>query len=162
MADSSHDGLTVSGLVGAVATAPQLRGLRVINHWSDVREVSCPRDPREVAMGERTVGRENGPPAGPAGFTDFLHRWNVGDRSAADEVFRLVYQELNERELGHGGMGVVYLANRVDGEFRRQVALKVLKRGMDSDEFVRRFQNERQILADLTHPNIAGLFEGGT
>jgi serine/threonine-protein kinase len=66
------------------------------------------------------------------------------------------------RELGRGGMGVVYLADRVDGEFRRQVAVKVLKRGMDTDDFIRRFHTERQILADLCHPNIAELHDGGT
>jgi serine/threonine-protein kinase len=59
-------------------------------------------------------------------------------------------------------MGIVYLADRVDGEFRRRVALKVLRRALDSDDFIRRFQNERQILADLCHPNIAELHDGGT
>ena len=66
------------------------------------------------------------------------------------------------RELGRGGMGIVYLAERADGEFKRQVALKVLKRGMDTDDIVRRFRNERQILAQLRHSNIAGLYDGGT
>ncbi len=64
--------------------------------------------------------------------------------------------------LGAGGMGVVYLAVRVDGEFRRRVALKVLKPGMDSEEIVRRFRAERQILAALDHPNIVRLLDGGT
>lgn len=65
-------------------------------------------------------------------------------------------------ELGRGGMGAVYLAERDDGEFRRRVALKVIKRGMDTDFIVRRFRNERQILAALDHPNIARLLDGGT
>ena len=63
--------------------------------------------------------------------------------------------------LGRGGMGAVYLARRRD-DYRQRVALKLIKRGMDSDEIVRRFQNERQILADLDHPNIARLLDGGT
>ncbi|MCA9736865.1 MAG: protein kinase, partial [Gemmatimonadetes bacterium] len=63
--------------------------------------------------------------------------------------------------LGRGGMGAVYLAERADGEFERQVALKVVKRGMDSDEILERFRAERQILAGLEHPNIAGLLDGG-
>jgi serine/threonine protein kinase/tetratricopeptide (TPR) repeat protein len=67
-----------------------------------------------------------------------------------------------EREIGRGGMGAVYLAQQNDNHYQRQVAIKVIKRGMDSDEIVRRFRNERQILANLTHPNIAGLYTGGT
>ncbi|MEZ4417001.1 MAG: protein kinase [Gemmatimonadota bacterium] len=63
--------------------------------------------------------------------------------------------------LGRGGMGAVYLAERADGEFERQVALKVVKRGMDSEEILERFRSERQILAGLEHPNIAGLLDGG-
>ena len=65
------------------------------------------------------------------------------------------------RLLGRGGMGAVYLAARQD-DYRRQVALKLVKRGMDSDEIVRRFENERQILADLDHPHVARLLDGGT
>ncbi|MEP6923367.1 MAG: protein kinase [Pyrinomonadaceae bacterium] len=66
------------------------------------------------------------------------------------------------RELGRGGMGAVYLANRADGEFRQEVALKLIKRGMDTDFIVRRFRHERQILAALEHANIARLLDGGT
>ena len=67
-----------------------------------------------------------------------------------------------EREIGRGGMGAVYLAQQNDDHYQRRVAIKIIKRGMDSDEIVRRFRNERQILANLTHPNIAGLYSGGT
>ncbi len=66
------------------------------------------------------------------------------------------------RPLGHGGMGSVYLAARADGEFEKQVAIKVLKRGTDTDEILRRFRTERQILAQLDHPNIARLLDAGT
>jgi serine/threonine protein kinase len=66
------------------------------------------------------------------------------------------------REIGSGGMGTVYLAERADGEFRQQVAIKLIKRGMDTDFVLRRFRNERQILASLDHPNIARLIGGGT
>ena len=65
------------------------------------------------------------------------------------------------REIGRGGMAAVYLAERADQQFRRQVALKLVKRGMDTDEVLRRFRQERQILASLEHPNIARLFDGG-
>ena len=66
-----------------------------------------------------------------------------------------------QRELGKGGMGVVCLAVR-DDEFRKRVALKLVKRGMDTDEILNRFRHERQILASLDHPNIARLLDGGT
>jgi serine/threonine protein kinase/tetratricopeptide (TPR) repeat protein len=66
------------------------------------------------------------------------------------------------RELGIGGMGAVFHATRADGEFAQTAALKLIKRGMDSDAVLRRFFNERQILASLEHPNIARLIDGGT
>ena len=65
------------------------------------------------------------------------------------------------RQIGLGGMGVLYEAIRED-EFQRRVALKVIKRGMDSTSIIRRFHRERQILAGLSHPNIAALLDGGT
>jgi eukaryotic-like serine/threonine-protein kinase len=65
------------------------------------------------------------------------------------------------RELGRGGMGAVYLAERAD-EYKKQVAIKLIKRGMDTDSVLRHFRNERQILAGFDHPNIARLFDGGT
>ena len=66
-----------------------------------------------------------------------------------------------EGEIGRGGMAVVYRAERVDGGFAQRVALKVLKRGTDTDEVLRRFAQERQILATLDHPDIARLLDGG-
>ncbi len=65
------------------------------------------------------------------------------------------------RELGHGGMGAVFLADRDDGHFEQRVALKLIRRGMASDEILRRFVRERQILARLEHPHIARLLDGG-
>jgi len=65
-------------------------------------------------------------------------------------------------ELGRGGMGAVYLAERADGQFEKRVAIKVLKRGTDTDEVLRRFRIERQILANLEHPNITRLLDAGT
>lgn len=66
-----------------------------------------------------------------------------------------------ERRLASGGMGTVYRALRTDGQFTQQVAIKVVKRGMDSEEVLRRFRAERQTLAALDHPNIARLIDGG-
>jgi serine/threonine protein kinase len=67
-----------------------------------------------------------------------------------------------EREIGRGGMGAVYEATRADNEFSKRAAIKLVKRGMDTDFILRRFRKERQILAALDHPHIAGLLDGGT
>ncbi|MFN2476030.1 MAG: serine/threonine protein kinase [Chthoniobacterales bacterium] len=80
-------------------------------------------------------------------------RENTGRRVGSYELLR---------ELGRGGMGAVYLARRTDGLFEQTVAIKLLKRGTDTDEVLRRFRAEREILARLEHPNIARLLDGGT
>ena len=69
--------------------------------------------------------------------------------------FRLV------REIGRGGMGAVWLAERADGAFRQRVAVKLIRSGWDVDDVLARFRAERQILAGLQHPNIAHLVDGG-
>ena len=65
------------------------------------------------------------------------------------------------RELGRGGMAVVYLAERADGGFDQQLAIKLLQRGFESGELLARFEQERQILAAARHPGIARLLDGG-
>ncbi len=65
-------------------------------------------------------------------------------------------------EIGRGGMGTVYRAIRADDEFQKQVAVKLVKPGMDSEAILQRFRHERQILASLDHPYIARLLDGGT
>lgn len=67
-----------------------------------------------------------------------------------------------DRLIGRGGMGAVYLAHRADGEFDQQVALKVVGLPFEIEPFRERFRRERQILAGLSHPNIARLLDGGT
>lgn len=81
---------------------------------------------------------------------------------AADEAmpekvgpYRLV------REIGRGGMATVYWAER-DGDFSRRVAVKLIRRGLDTDDILKRLRLERQILAHLDHPHIARMYEGGT
>ncbi|MBV8201719.1 MAG: PD40 domain-containing protein [Acidobacteria bacterium] len=82
-------------------------------------------------------------------------------RAAADRVgqrfgaFRLV------REIGHGGMGVVYLADRADGQFEQRVAIKLVHAGPHGERLLRGFLRERRILAQLEHPHIARLLDGG-
>jgi WD40 repeat protein/tRNA A-37 threonylcarbamoyl transferase component Bud32 len=65
------------------------------------------------------------------------------------------------RSLGAGGMGEVWLAERADADFRQRVALKLVKRGMDTEMVLQRFRRERKVLAQLTHPNIPSLIDGG-
>ena len=86
--------------------------------------------------------------------------------SAAGDSQDLARQRLGPyrvvREIGRGGMGAVYLATRDDDQYRKQVAIKVVKRGMDTAEVLGRFRHERQILANLDHPFIARLLDAGT
>ncbi len=65
------------------------------------------------------------------------------------------------QRIGQGGMGDVYLAERTEGGFDQRVAVKLIRRGMDTDEMLRRFRYERRILAALHHPHIARLYDGG-
>jgi serine/threonine protein kinase len=66
------------------------------------------------------------------------------------------------KQIGAGGMGAVYLARRADQQYEKLVAIKLVKRGMDTDAVLRHFHTERQILASFDHPNIARLLDGGT
>ena len=68
---------------------------------------------------------------------------------------------LLEREIGRGGMGIVYLAVRDDDAYRKKVAVKLVWPGLSAGEATRRFRQERQILANLEHPGIARLLDGG-
>jgi eukaryotic-like serine/threonine-protein kinase len=94
--------------------------------------------------------------------------WSEGlpDPEAAPEPDPNVGRTLGpysiESCIGRGGMGAVYLARRADRAFERRVAVKMVRRGMDSDVVVRRFEHERQILASLDHPHVARLYDGGT
>ena len=82
-----------------------------------------------------------------------LHEAQPGDAIGPYEI---------QGVLGEGGMGMVYLAQRLLGDVPQQVALKVIKRGMDSQALVQRFRQERAVLASLSHPHIARLLDGGT
>src|SRR5262245_28464085 len=62
--------------------------------------------------------------------------------------------------IGHGGMGVVYKAERADAAFQRQAALKVVRRGPHAADIIQRFQRERETLAALDHPNIGRVLDG--
>jgi serine/threonine-protein kinase len=104
-------------------------------------------------------GSEDGFLAGPALGSSFAmpSLGSLGESSSSQRIGP--YQLL--RPLGSGGIANVWLARRVDGQFDKQVAIKLIKRGMDTDAIVQRFMLERQLLARLEHPLIARLLDGG-
>ena len=93
------------------------------------------------------VGETPSDPSSPGGSPDL-------DAPGAIGPYRIL------RPLGEGGMGVVYLAEQ-EGPIHRRVAVKVIKLGMDTREVVARFETERQMLAMMSHPCIAKVFEAG-
>src|ERR1700676_2057016 len=132
-----------------------------VEEWADYLEVSCPHEPEvrsevESLLSAYEPGRE------------FLEKPAL-DGSAESVMESLPDPWLGKRigayelvaDLGHGGMGSVYLALRKDEQFQQRVAIKLIKRGMDTDSIIRRFRNERQILASMDHPNIAKLVDAG-
>jgi len=84
----------------------------------------------------------------------------------ADPDQRLIGARLGpykiEAIVGHGGMGAVYRASRDDGEFRQEVAIKLVRAAAQSPATLHRFRQERQLLARLAHPNIARMLDGGS
>ena len=108
----------------------------------------CEDDDPELAPGGALAG----------GLGDALER-DLGQRSGLEGQVVGRYRVV--RELGRGGMAVVYLAERAENDFHQLVALKLLRPGLESQHVVRRFHLERQILAHARHPNIAQLLDAG-
>ena len=111
-----------------------------------------------LAQDREADGFMSRPVVAGAGLSDLVSRLEGEDQLVGRRVgaYRI------EREIGRGGMGAVYLAERADGSFERRVAVKLVRRGMDTDFVLRRFRQERQVLAALSHPFIAALLDGGT
>ena len=147
--------------------------------WAQIEEIvqsalDCPPENRsallDAACGDHAELRrevesllathENGTFTGSPVFADGLRVLERLNAKASEGRRIGAYRIL--REIGRGGMGTVYLAARADDAFEKLVAIKIIRRGLDSDELIRRFQNERQILAMLDHPNIARLLDGGS
>ena len=91
---------------------------------------------------------------------------NVGVQRAPGSTSRIEGTRLGAyritREIGHGGMGSVYLAARADDVFHKEVAIKIVHRGLAHADLLRRFHQEREILASLDHPAIARIIDGGS
>jgi len=133
--------------------------------WSAVLDEHCGDDNdlrREVEdyLG-RAASAEHFLTAPPAALAAKLVRSRADLAGAKRYVGRRIGAYRITGELGRGGMSRVFLAERADGQFDQRVALKLLRPGFDSDVDVVRFRAERQILASLSHPNIASLLDGG-
>src|SRR3984957_18771915 len=119
--------------------------------------VERPEESRPAFLTEACAGGE-GLRAGGAVWLDEPPFASPGTRLEGPQIGP--YEILPE--IGRGGMGTVYLAARADRAFHKQVALKIVRAEAGGDEILRRFQQEREILAMLDHPNIARLLDGGS
>jgi len=105
----------------------------------------------EADAGLPTLGATTGPAPEPGSVAPANVR--IGRRLGPYQIVE---------EIGLGGMGEVYRAFRADDQYKKEVAIKLMRSGQDSKFVVARFRNERQVLASLDHPNIARLLDGGT
>lgn len=111
---------------------------------------------------QRAVERLLDAHAAAGGFLDAGPRTLAFPEAGPDVVGHRVGAYEVVREIGRGGMGVVYLGVRVDDQYRKEVAIKVLRAAVDRQVLHVRFARERQILASLDHPDIARLIDAGT
>jgi serine/threonine-protein kinase len=143
-------------------TDPSLEreAIALFERWLDI-----PESERAAWLAERTAGRaELRSRVEAMAEADRLSQLRTG--AAVDQVEeapppeRIGAYRIVER-IGRGGMGAVYRGERITGDFRHAVAIKIVKPGLLSEALVERFGRERQILAQLSHPNIARLYDGG-
>ena len=141
-------------LEGAIALSPAAR--------PDYLEHNCAGDSELRAEVESLLNSHE--QAGP----EFLNspavdlRGLIGSNGTSSYIGRRIGVYKIVEEIGRGGMGEVFRASRVDGQYEKQVAIKLVRVGLDSPSLIERFRHERQILASLDHPNIARLYDGGT
>lgn len=145
--DETHS--QVERILEAVRRLPEAQRVAVLRALE--LPVATPA-PTVQSQGSRTQTVVGSPTIDSVSRADFLADSWIGERIGP---YRLV------RQLGRGGMGAVFLGERVDGLFEQVVAVKIIKRGVMSDVTLRRFFAERQILARLQHPHIARLLDGG-
>jgi len=135
----------------------------ILSKALDLSEDERPRFLAEVCADDEALRRRlERLIAADAHTDDFLRPvFSLHGDDPEDEAGRRIGPYRLVRPLGRGGMGTVWLAERDDGHFEQRVAVKLLQ-GFDTEEVLRRFRAERRILARLTHPNVAQLFDGGT
>ena len=134
------------------------------SEWAAVLDDVCAGDAALRAQVERLLERYDAAEHFLASRPAVLAARIVADGRAPNDsryVGRRIGAYRIVRQIGRGGMSRVFLAERADGHFEQRVALKLLRPGFDSDVDVGRFRAERQILASLSHPNIAHLLDGG-
>ncbi|MDQ3801622.1 MAG: protein kinase [Acidobacteriota bacterium] len=126
-----------------------------------LREISA-----MLAVDEKAENFIETPVMMPDSLSRILTSGGSGGKAGKTATLELAGRQIGSyrviKKLGAGGMGAVYLAERADGEFHKKAAIKLVKNGADTDFNLRRFRHERQILAELEHPNIARLIDGGT
>ena len=132
------------------------------DHWEEARELfldlaELPAEERARAL-EELAARD---PALASRVRDLLRHDREETGPPPPPPARFGPYEV-VRPLGRGGMGEVFVARRADGEYEREVAVKVLQAGAASEELVQRFLRERQTLAQLDHEYVADLLDGGT
>jgi len=128
-----------------------------LNGWLHER---CGED---LALADEVLSLLAGATSGSAALGDSIDRAVAGTWADVQDVppGRLIGRYRVVRMLGRGGMGAVYLAERADEQFQQQVAVKLIGGLVPASALARRFRAERQILANLNHPNIARLLDGG-
>ncbi|MGH9162811.1 MAG: protein kinase domain-containing protein [Vicinamibacteraceae bacterium] len=131
-------------------------------HRAAILEEACASDPALSEEIERLLRAHDRAPhvIGTSAFEDAVQR--LIEQPEPSAVGRRFGPYKVVAELGRGGMGAVYLAERADDQYEKRAAIKLVKRGMDTDAVLAQFRQERQILARLEHPNIARLLDGGT
>ena len=149
-----------------------------IDRWSLIEEIfqsaleRAPSDREEYIKGacgndEELRSEVESLLASDSDAENVLHSLLEGDvekltrSSSPSETDRQIGPYRLMRELDHGGMGVVYLAVRSDDQYFQIVAIKMIRKGLETPALVQRFRTERQVLATLSHPNIGAILDGG-
>ncbi len=155
MKDGTHWHRVESVLDAVITRDPAQWPALLDEHCAD--DEALRREVEDLLARTRAAERYLTSPPGASAAALIAERRGLSDRPEQRRVgaYRLI------REIGRGGMSLVFLAERADGAFVQQVAIKLLRSNLDSDMDQHRFRAERQILATLNHPNIARLLDGG-
>lgn len=114
-----------------------------------------------LAADAAAEGFLDSPPALEPALESARHA-SAADDAPHPDIGRRIGPYRLDAMIGRGGMGTVFLARRLDGDFEQRVAIKIIRRGMDTEDLLARFRRERRLLARLEHPHIARLVDGGS